>query len=198
MLKTPLFLASGSLSRQTLLQQARIPFVLIKQDANEYDCDWTLPLEELVVTIALYKMEKAHLPTAHGERIVVLTADTLPQDSQGIIHAKPKNREEAVAQIKALSGTCTVSTGFCLEEKRYLNGQWQTQKQICKAVTAECFFKIPDRLINTYLATTELLKNSTGITIENYGMQFLKEIHGSFSTILGLPMYELREALESL
>ncbi|MCX5922118.1 MAG: Maf family protein [Candidatus Dependentiae bacterium] len=36
------------------------------------------------------------------------------------------------------------------------------------------------------------------IAIEEFGAQFLKVIHGSYLTIVGLPLFELREALEEL
>lgn len=36
------------------------------------------------------------------------------------------------------------------------------------------------------------------VTIEEFGMQFVKEIHGSYSNIIGLPLFEVRHALKTL
>ena len=47
-----LLLASKSQSRQRLLRDARIPFAIIEQEADESKCDWALPLEQVVQSIA--------------------------------------------------------------------------------------------------------------------------------------------------
>ena len=57
-----LLLASKSKSRETLLIEADIQFILAQQDADETKCDWELPLPELVENIANYKMEHVILP----------------------------------------------------------------------------------------------------------------------------------------
>src|SRR5690606_623737 len=57
-----LFLASKSVSRGKLLQQAKIPYVLIHQDANEHSCDWTVKPKLLVKQLAELKMEHAQIP----------------------------------------------------------------------------------------------------------------------------------------
>ncbi len=191
-----LLLASKSVSRRNLLEQARIPFQIIGQEANEFDCDWTLPLEALVVAIALYKMKHAQLPEPQdGQVIYVLTADTLSQNKNNKIHAKPLDKDDAIAQIKALSGKSRVSTGFCLEKRRGSSYGWITENQVIQAVTAECFFEVPDDWIEDYVKYTGLLDQTGALTIEGFGMQFVKELHGSYSAILGLPLYELRQAL---
>lgn len=198
-MKNILYLASQSLSRQQLLKESKIPFVLLKQTADEQACNWGLPLGKLVASISLYKMEHVILPAGkEGEEIFVLTADTLSQDKDGAIQGKPKNKADAISKIKQARAGSRLCTAFCLDKKRFTNGQWALDQRIHQVVTAEYFFIVPDNWIDSYLANTIGIKCSNAIAIEQYGNQFLREVRGSYSTIVGLPMFELRLALEAL
>src|SRR5579864_8294380 len=103
MTRNSLYFGSKSQSRRMLLEEAHIPFRVIEQNADETACDWTLPLEQLVMSIALHKMEHVMLPAGNQEEEVcfVLTADTMSHDSSGTIHGKPIDRNDAIAKIKA-------------------------------------------------------------------------------------------------
>lgn len=194
-----LHLASKSPSRHTLLSDSQIPFVVIGQEADEAKCDWGLPLERLVQSIASYKMEHALVSAGKENDICfVLTADTLSQDLDGTINGKPADRADAIAMIKRARGGSRLATAFCLDRKIYRNGAWIVEKRIEKCVTAEYIFDIPDNWIERYINATIALSASNAIAIEEYGAQFLKTVNGSYSTIVGLPMFQLREALEQL
>lgn len=183
-----------------LLRQAQIPFILAAQDADEQACDWTLGLEKTVASIASYKMEHVLLPHANeGTIAFVLTADTLSQDVHGRLNGKAEHYEEAVAKIK--DNRCAwikLATGFCLEKKRFQNGSWKTIDRIEQVHAAEYYYDIPDSWIAIYLKRSPALACAGSIAIEEYGGQFFKEIRGSYTTIIGLPMFELREALEKM
>ena len=56
--KNILYFGSKSQSRKMLLEESQIPFVVVDQDADETACDWGLPLPQLVLSIALYKISK--------------------------------------------------------------------------------------------------------------------------------------------
>lgn len=194
-----LLLGSKSASRQRLLQEAKIPYKVIDQDADESKCDWALPLPQVVETIARYKMEHAIVPPGtEGEVCFVLTADTLSQDMHGEINGKPVDRADAIAKIKKARGGSQLCTAFCLDRRVFKNGAWQVTHRIERCVGAEHFFIIPDDWIEIYLDNSPGLSASNGIAVEGYGAQFLKATHGSYSAIVGLPMFELREALEEL
>ncbi len=198
-MKNILYLASQSLSRQQLLREVQIPFELVSQTADEAACDWGLPLHKLVASIALYKMEHADLSGIDREKeIFVLTADTLSQDANGAIQGKPKDRADAIEKIKEARGGTRLCTGFCLDKKAWKNGGWQTVDRIEQVVHASYKFIIPDEWIETYLEKSPGLNCSNAIAVEQYGGQFLKEVQGSYSAIVGLPLYEVREALEKL
>lgn len=198
-MKKNLYLASSSPSRQQLLREAQIPFQLISQSADESACDWNLPLSEVVASIARHKMTHAVLPTGNeGQKIFVLTADTLSQDVDGIIQGKPKDRADAIAKIKSARTGTNLCTGFCLDRKIFKNGRWETEARIEQVVSASYLFSVPDSLIDFYLDSSIGIACSNAIAVEGFGGQFLKEVTGSYTAIVGLPLFEVREALTKL
>lgn len=199
MIYTYIYLASKSTSRQKLLREAQIPFTVVNQDADESCCDWALPLERVVGSIARYKMEHAVVPVgAEGDVCFVLTADTLSQDLDGTINGKPIDRPDAMAMIKRARAGSRLATAFCLDRRVYRSGIWIVDKRIEQCVTAQYIFDIPDEWIDPYLNATIALSASNAIVVDDFGAQFLKTVNGSYSTIIGLPMAQVREALEEL
>jgi septum formation protein len=195
-----LYFGSKSEPRRMLLEQSQIPFTVVSQNADESQCDWGLPLPQLVLSIALYKMQHVILPDGNreGDICFVLTADTMSHDKAGKIHGKPIDRADAIAKIKATREGSFLCTAFCLDKKVWKNGKWETQERIADIVSAEFSFIIPDEWIDIYLEKVPYLDVSGGIAVEIYGNQFLKTVHGSYSTIIGLPLFEVREALQKL
>ncbi len=199
-MKNILYLASQSSSRKKLLTQMEIPFKVFVQSADEQACDWTLPLEQLVRSIALHKMKSLDVSLLDTYRNVwILTADTLGQDSDGQIYGKPADFDDAIKQIKSQRDKWVrVATSFCLERKSYQEDAWKTEKQIIKTVVSEIFFSIPDDEIEAYIHATHALECAGSITIEGFGGQYLKAVKGSYSSVIGLPLYEVRQALREL
>lgn len=195
-----LLLASQSSSRAALLKQAHIPFTLISQTANEHECDWSLPIKEVVSSIARFKMAHVVMPEApEGGIAYVLTADTLTSDMRGNIYGKPTDYESAVDILKALQSGSLVATAFVLHKKKYVNGSWTVVDEYICVDEAFCDFIVPDLWIERYMQNEPLaLKAAGAMAIEGYGAQFVRTIKGSYSTIMGLPLFELRCALEKL
>ena len=194
-----LLVASQSRARRNLLSEAEIPFVLLDQEADEKACDWTLPLPQLVSSIARHKMEQIIIPFAlEGKEIFVLTADTLTESLDGKILGKPDNREHAREMLRLIRPGARVGTAFCLEKKIYRCEKWQTQEQIIEYVQAHCIFDVPEKDIDIYIDNSHALSCSGSFTLDGLGVQFFKSLSGSYTTILGLPMRELRKALEKL
>jgi len=195
-----LYFGSKSQSRRMLLEESQIPFVVVEQDANESLCDWTLPLPQLVLTIALYKMQHVVLPSGcyEGDICFVLTADTMSHDKMGKIHGKPVDRTDATEKIKAAAQGSFLCTGFCVDKKIWRSGAWHIEDRVANVVLAEFLFIVPEEWIDVYLEKTPFLDVSGGIAVEKYGNQFLKTVSGSYSTIIGLPLFEVRQALEKL
>ncbi len=195
-----LYFGSKSQPRRTLLEEAQIPFIVVDQDADESQCDWGLPLQQLVLSIALYKMQHVILPDGkyEGDICFVLTADTMSHDKTGKIHGKPIDRDDAISKIKAARDGSFLCTAFCLDKKIWQSGKWEIQERVADIVSAEFIYYVADKWIDYYLERTPFLDVSGGIAVENFGNQFLKTINGSYSTVIGLPLFEIRQALEEL
>jgi len=198
-MKNILLLGSKSKSRQMLLNEAQIPFILIDQYADEAQCDWGMPLQKVVESIALHKMEHLNLPEGkEGDYAFVLTADTLSQDSHGAVHGKPKDYIDAVKKIKRAQNGSRLCTAFCLDKRIFKDGKWHIEKRIQDSVRAKFLFEVPDHLIDDYLKHSIGLECSGAIAIEQYGLRYLKWVDGSYSAIVGLPIYQVRQALTEL
>ena len=200
-----ILLGSKSKSRQRLLSEASIPFKIIEQSVDETILDWNLPLNDLVESIAVYKMEHIILPMGanENETIFVLTADTLGLDSNGNINGKPKDKADAISKIKSYRNGAETGTAFCLDKKIWKNNNWVLDSRIIRFVSAKYLFYVPDNWIERYLqlsiaAGIHYSQVSGAVAIEEFGAQFLKTVEGSYTAIVGLPMYELRESLEEL
>jgi septum formation protein len=200
MTKNVLYFGSKSQSRRMLLEESQIPFVVVGQEADESQCDWGLPLPQLVLSIALHKMDHVILPAGkyEGEVCYVLTADTMSHDKAGKIHGKPVDRDDAISKIRASAAGSFLCTAFCVEKKVWKQDAWVTEERITDVVSAEFIFFVPENWIDIYLEKTPFLDVSGGMAIEKYGNQFLKTVQGSYSTIIGLPLFEVREALQKL
>ncbi len=199
-----LLLASSSSSRQQLLTDACIPFTIVPQVAEELAPDSGLPLQELVERIATAKMDHVVMPAGvEGDIAFVLTADTLTQYASGVIAGKPVNKEHAIEQIKAArAGQIVTATAFCLEKKEFKMtagaGSWHSIERVIRYVPAQYQFIVPDEWIERYFELSKGYQGSGAIAIEGFGSLFLKEVQGSYSAIVGLPLYELREELNRL
>ena len=197
--KQILFLASGSTSRKKLLQESGIAFKVVKQDADESKCDLSLTMDKTVLFLARMKMDHVIMPNGNdGDIAFVITADTLTQDSQGNLQGKPIDRADAIDKLKKMRKGSLTGTGFCLDKKVFKNGKWETVDRIENYVQVQHVFIVPDNWIDTYLQKSCGYKGSGAIAIEEFGDQFSKSITGSYSAIRGLPLFELREALEKI
>jgi septum formation protein len=197
--KNRLLLGSKSSPRRILLEQSKIPFTVIEQHADEIICTIGLTRAQQVTAIAAQKMEHVILPPFSGQEIIfVLTADTLTEDSTGTIHGKPTDYADAVAMIKLARAGMSLSTAFCLETKIWSHNNWVTKDRIAQVISADYITDCPDNVIDYYLQNSNALECSGGFAVEGLGLQFIKTMHGSFSTIMGLPLFEVRQALDSL
>lgn len=183
-----------------LLQKACIPFLVIGQDANEADCDWTLPLGDVVLAIARLKMQHAEIPYGRkeGEICFVLTVDTLGEDVYGQKQGKAIDLPDAYKKIKILEQGCHLATGFCLTKNKWDGLRWIEIARKELVVFTDYTLIVPKEWQEKYFENTIALQCAGSHAGEDFGMQFVKEIKGSYSGALGLPLFELREALEEL
>ncbi len=191
------YIASNSASRKKLLEQARIPFQVIDQNADESSVSTDQSLSDIVMQIAVLKMQHAQIPAGQteGEICFVLTADTLGLTVSGRVLCKPVDRKDAVSMlVDSRQGTMT-ATGFCLRKMQWQNNAWVIMQEIVDFDQAHSVFDVPHEFMDAYLDSIPFLTVSGAISIEGIGGQFVKSVDGSYETIVGLPMFKIRESL---
>jgi septum formation protein len=203
--KKRLYLGSSSMSRRRLLKGAGIGYELVAQSADEQKCDWGLPLQKLVESIAVFKMEHVQLPDGHeGDRCFVLTADTLGVDHKGTICGKPSTIEKAKAMIRSFRYGARTGTGVCIDRRIFCDGVWSIEARVITYADATYVYDVPENYIDRYVSELkkysdlECTQVSGGIAIEGYGNRFLKRLEGSYTAVVGLPLYEMQQALSEL
>jgi septum formation protein len=197
LVKDFLFLGSQSTSRQKLLKMVGIPFIVVPHSSDEQLCKGELSLEEYVMAIAHEKMHTLQLPNPHSidkKYIHVLTADTLVFLIQSErIFGKPKNIEDAKNMLRSMRNEdVKVATGCCLNRYIACNGQWLLDKTVQWTASAEVQFYIDEAFVETFYdhEPTALLA-AGGVIIDGYGQLFCRSIKGAYSTVIGLPLFDL-------
>ena len=122
----------------------------------------------------------------------IIGADTVVVH-KGKVLGKPKTDEDAVAMLKRLRANWhKVFTGYCI-----LNAS----KQIVYQDVAETkvFIKdLTDDEIAKYVGTSEPFDKAGSYAVQGKGGYMVKEIKGSYTNVVGLPICEITEALLSL
>jgi septum formation protein len=202
MKKDILYLGSKSQSRRKLLQESGIPFLIINHNSNEVVGISSSHFHKHVLEIACHKMNCLLLPTkteTNLDYLFVITADSLSRSTKSNqIFGKPKNIADAKRMLKIKQNeSIEVATGCCLEKKIFVNEQWETQNKKHWITTSEIEFFVPDDEQSIYLKKTPAALLSCGGAIaEHFGINFFKSIKGSYSAMLGLPIFELRQELK--
>lgn len=195
-----IYLASKSQSRQALLKTSNIPFVVIAQDADEGKCISGGSLQETVEAITLEKMKCAILPNGKqiGGVAFVLTSDTMGVDQSGEICGKPKDHADAVRMLVSYRNGAQTGTAFCLDRRIWSGDEWQVEKRVVCYASATYVFNVPDSMMELYFKNAlkdfgiTYMDVSGAVAVEDYGMQFITNFKGSFTAVMGLPLYELR------
>ncbi len=184
-------LASASPRRRELLAELIENFEIIPSQADECAEGCFTP-EELVQKLAFDKAkEVASLKESEGK--IVLGSDTVVA-FDGKTLGKPKDKEEAFAMLSMLSGnTHQVYTGvsiFYPDEK----GQMKTLTAV--DCTEVLFERLTDEEIWAYIATGSPMDKAGAYGIQDGGL--VKEIKGSYSGVMGLPLELLQRMIEKI
>jgi septum formation protein len=187
MREAELILASASPRRAELLAQVGVRFTVQPADIDESPAE-SESAEDYVRRMA---REKAEAVVHNGETALpVLAADTSVVVN-GEILGKPGDRDEARRMLGRLSDRChEVLTAVCL--------MWQGRQYESLSRSEVCFGPLDDGQISQYLATGEADDKAGAYGIQGHAAAFVRSMSGSYSGIVGLPLYEtvnlLREA----
>lgn len=186
--------------RKQLITHMGIAYQLIEHSTDETVEQKDITLIDAVRMVAKRKMDSVVISETYNyQTAYILTADTLGADAHGRLYGKPVDRQQAREFLHASQGTNMVATAFCLHKREKINAQWQLVQEKLVAVQTIYEFDMPDIWIERYLDNVpQALSASAALTIEGFGAQFMRSINGSYTAILGLPVYELRVALEQI
>ena len=179
----PIILASKSPRRRELLELAGVPFSVETEDVEETFDPGLLPAE-IVRHLSRIKAEAVF--KKHPAK-TVLGADTIVVLDGGIL-GKPKDEEEAVRMLQALSGkTHEVFTGVTI-----LSGKTEYSFAERTAVT---FYELSEEEIRTYVSTGEPLDKAGAYGIQGRGVTLVRSIEGDYPNVVGLPVAKVVRAL---
>lgn len=182
-----LILASASPRRAEILQQIGVDFQIAPADIDETP----KPQESPVDYVQRMAQEKTQhvINSIAGSSAVVLGADTSVVLNCKI-YGKPKNQQEAMAMLAALSGkTHQVLTAVAMGNK---------QRCLLKLSATDVKFRELDlKECLDYWNTGEPLDKAGGYAIQGLGAVFVEKISGSFSGVVGLPIEQTAQLLQT-
>lgn len=186
-----IYLASRSPRRQQLLRQIGIPFTQLddiavdeRPLAGEAPEAYATRLAAAKAAGGLAQVAARQLPPEP-----VLGADTCIAHG-GEILGKPRDREHAIAMLQRLSGsTHEVLTAICLAGD---SGQQQAL-----SVSHVTFAPLSLADIESYWASGEPADKAGAYAIQGYAACFVSHLVGSYSGVVGLPLYELSQILRA-
>jgi septum formation protein len=182
-----LILASASPRRRELLAQiGYVPDLIVSADIDETE----RPGEEarpLAERLARGKAEKV-VPDYPGD--VVLAADTVVSVGRRLL-PKAEAEEEARACLKLLSGRAhRVTTGMVVAGPN-------EERRVRVVETRLKVRRLSDRQIERYIASGEWKGKAGGYGIQGAFAAHIAHLNGSYSSVVGLPLYEAANCLAS-
>lgn len=188
-MKTPLLvLASASPRRAELLRLLDLSVRIEPSAAPEVSPAHLAPHEICLANAAA----KARVVAKKFPDDLVLGADTEVALGTRVL-GKPRNRREAVAFLRALSGrTHQVITGVCLLHQRR-----QFRRSFAET-THVTFHPLSTTQISAYLDRVNPLDKAGAYAVQEYGEWIIETIEGSLTNVVGLPVGTLRQVLAQI
>lgn len=175
-----IILASSSPRRKMLLEQLGLEFEIVVSDVEE-KVEAGLTPEEVAKSLAYQKAMSVADPLKGN--YLVLGLDTIVVIENEIL-GKPGNESEIYEMLRKLSGkTHQVLTGICVVN--ILEGSHLIECDISNIK----FREISDEEIKAYIKSGEPFDKAGSYAIQGLGGVFVEKITGSYSGIVGLPVF---------
>ena len=185
--KNPLVLASASPRRKRLLKEICLPFRSLACDINEQGT-W----EDPPGMTRFLAEKKAITAYSRATNKWVLGADTIVV-LRGRILGKPLDHEEARSMLRLLSGKeHEVITGFSIINPAGLVAHTEHVSSIVGIK------ELSDREITAYIKTGEPFGKAGSYAIQGIGIFMIRAVNGSYTNVVGLPVYHVIKALLAL
>ena len=184
-----LYLASASPRRQELLRQVGLAHEALPSNLVEERQAGESPVDYVQRVAADKARYVARLVAGRGLPVhPVLGADTEVVVGNDVL-GKPRDRANAAGMLRRLAGrTHTVLTALCLATAA---GEYSALSE--SRVT---FAALSDDAIARYLETGEADDKAGAYAIQGRAAGFIARLEGSYSGVMGLPLYELFETLK--
>jgi len=184
------YLASASPRRHQLLKQIGVPFQVLNVTIDELVGASENPLAYVARVASAKAGAGFRQSQARGSLArPVLAADTAVV-IDGEILGKPIDGEDAQRMLRLLSGrTHEVFTAVVLATQSELAPRLSRSEVTFRAIGAA--------EARDYWDTGEPRDKAGGYAIQGYGAVFVSGLHGSYSGVMGLPLYETAELLRS-
>jgi septum formation protein len=192
-----IYLASQSPRRAQLLEQLGVPFELLLPDAtedaesletalkNEAPSAYVARVTALKLDAAVARMRRRGLPVAP-----VLCSDTTVALGR-TMYAKPENALDAQRMLRELSGkTHRVLTAVAVQKGK--------TRALAVSVSQVRFTAMTAAQIRSYVATGEPIGKAGAYAVQGRAAAYIERISGSYSGIMGLPMFETAQMLRTL
>ncbi len=183
--KTPLYLASGSPRRKELLEQVDLQFEVVNAPVEEV----ALPHESPKSYVRRIAIEKAlaGFNKVAGKEIWVIGGDTAVMVDDKVL-GKPKNQVDSYKMLTLLSGNLhKVLSAIAI----VYDGEVFSKVN----VTEVRFKTLSEDEIKHYIESGEPEGKAGSYAIQGLAASFIASIHGSYSGVMGLPLYELDQLL---
>jgi len=178
-----IILASASPRRRELLDQIKVRYSVYPVDidetpgVNETPLNYVQRLASEKSSVCIEQL-KQNLPVLAADTAVVLGST---------IMGKPKDRDDALAMLAQLSGqTHQVYSAVSLRGRVH---------DLAVSITEVTFKCLTEREMLAYWLGGEPVDKAGGYAIQGLGSVFVESIKGSFSGVVGLPLFETAELL---
>ena len=183
-----IYLASSSSRRAELLHQIGVDFKVLKLNVDEAPLELEAP-GQYVCRVAKAKADAAG-QVVDVEGIPILAADTIISIDNRIV-GKPSNQANCNCILSKLSGrTHTVLTCLAL--------RFEGQTHLELSVNQVRFRVIGEAEMDAYCSSKEPLDKAGAYAIQGKAAIFVEKLEGSYSSVMGLPLFETAKILKKV
>lgn len=202
-----IYLASQSPRRRELLAQIGVRFDVLDVDVAENILPNEIPLDyvqrlarakaeagKMLLEASFDKAGKKDLSywqsrKKHATIAIIIGSDTAVVCGNEIL-GKPESNEHAARMLRLLSG----------QTHEVLTGVTVIGSGILTAVSSSLvtFRDLTEQDVSSYIATNEGVDKAGGYAVQGIAAMFIEKLQGSYSGVMGLPLFETANLLKQL
>jgi septum formation protein len=186
-----LYLASQSPRRRQLLEQIGVDFSVLDVDVPEQRMRGELP-QDYVSRVARDKARAGLTSLDHANQNQASDAIVLGADTEVVlddeVFGKPQDADDAAAMLRRLSGRTHAVISVV-----WLASAAREECAVC--ISQVRFAPLDESTITTYVATGEPFGKAGAYAIQGRGAALVEHLQGSYSSVMGLPVFETARLL---